>query len=257
MLQQPSSKDDQVRQNCAELSTYPKQLTPGRKSCIFWYLDSGWVILKEKSISQIILHGRTMTNKTKTKLFSTNPWKNVSFLGWQNTSSWYLMPKSKSVQIFVKSISQNCHIDHQRLVSGSKIVITFWCDIWNLLSSKIDRGTEKGTNSGRQDWPSTWLFANRGSHFLTLMLEFLPKRERDDPQMWASAAYILVWADRRKVQFSAILNDNWFIFKIESVCQYSEHLNVTFWFIILSLVFDLWPKWYQISEKNLNFWHSY
>ena len=83
------------------------------------------------------------------------------------------------------------------------------------------------------------------------------KRERDHPQMWASSAYILVWADRWKVQFSAILNDNWIKFKIESVCQHSEHLNVTFWFIIQSLVLDLWAKWYQIQEKNLIFWHSY
>ena len=102
-----------------------------------------------------------------------------------------------------------------------------------------------------------FLFVNRGSHFLTLMLEFLPKRERDDPQMCASAAYILVWADRWKVQFSAILNDNWIDFKIESVCQHSEHLNVTFWFMMILLVLDLLAKFCQISEKNLNFWHSY
>ena len=115
----------------------------------------------------------------------------------------------------------------------------------------------KETNSGRQDWPPTWLFVNRGSHFLTLMLEFLPKRGRDDQQIWASSAYILVWADRWKVQFSAILNDNWINFKIESVCQHYELLNVTFWFMLISLVLDLLAKFCQISEKNLNFWHSY
>ena len=80
----------------------------------FGILNSEWNILKEKTISQIILCGRIRSIKTKTKLFLTYPWKNISFLGWQNTSSWYLM--KKPVQIFVKSIAQNCHIDHQRLV---------------------------------------------------------------------------------------------------------------------------------------------
>ena len=60
--------------------------------------------------------GESCQVKTNAKPFSTNPWKNVSFLGWQNTSSRYFMPKSKLVQIFVKSIAQNCHIDHQRVV---------------------------------------------------------------------------------------------------------------------------------------------
>ena len=84
------------------------------KNNFFGILNSEWDILKEKSISQIILYGRIRSNKTKTKPFLTYPWKNVSFLGWQNTSSWYLVPKS--VHIFVKSIAQNCHIDQQRVV---------------------------------------------------------------------------------------------------------------------------------------------
>ena len=217
----------------------------------FGILNSGWDILKEKSISQIILYGRIRPNKTKTKLFLTYPWKNVSFLGWQNASSCYLMSKSKYLsKVLLKIVILTTR--------GWFRAHKFRCDIWDLLPLKIDHGTEKGTNSVmRQYWPSTRLFTSRGSHFHTLMLEFLPKRERDDPQVWASAAYILVWADRWKVHFSAILNDNWIKFKIESVCQHSEHLNFTFWFRIQPLVLDLWAKWYQIQEKNLIFWHSY
>ena len=97
----------------------------------FGILNSGCVILKEKSISLIILHGRIMSNKTKNQTTFDKSMKEclISRLA----KHILLIPHAKE-QIFVKSIAQNCHIDHQRVVQGSKIVITFWCDIWNLLS---------------------------------------------------------------------------------------------------------------------------
>ena len=43
MLQQTWNKDDQIRHNCAELSTYLKQLTSGRTSYIFLVHLEWWV----------------------------------------------------------------------------------------------------------------------------------------------------------------------------------------------------------------------
>ena len=171
-------------------------------------LNSGWVILKEKSISQIILHRRIMTNKTKRQTIFNQSMKECLISRFSKHI--LLIPHAKTgANICQKYCSKLSYWPPEGCL-GLKSCdhVQVRCDIWNLLSLKIDHGTEKGTNSARQYWPSTRLFTSRGSHFHTLMLEFLPKRERDDPQMGASAAYILVWADRWKVQFSAILNDN-------------------------------------------------
>ena len=105
----------------------------------------------------------------------------------------------------------------------------------------------------RSSWPITHFLPTDCHH----SSNYRQNSEKTDRQTCASAAYILVWADRWKVQFSAILFDNWTNFKIESVCQHYELLNVTFWFMIISLVLDLLAEFCQISEKNLNFWHSY
>ena len=74
---------------------------------------SGWVILKEKSISQIILHGRIMSNKTKHQTIFNKSMKECLISRLAKHIFSILHAKE---QIFVKSIAQNCHIDHQRVV---------------------------------------------------------------------------------------------------------------------------------------------
>ena len=214
---------------------------------------SGWVILKEKSISQIILHGRIMSNKTKHQTIFNKSMKEclISRLA----KHILLIPCAKE-QIGANNCQKHCSkLSYWQPEGGLGLKSCDHIQVQYLESALIED----------RSWNKCWearltlnmTFCQQRITFITLILEFLPKKERDDPQMWASAAYILVWADRWKVQFSAILFDNWTNFKIESVCQHYELLNVTFWFMIISLVLDLLAEFCQISEKNLNFWHSY
>ena len=214
---------------------------------------SGWVILKEKSISQIILHGRIMSNKTKHQTIFNKSMKECLFS--RLAKHILLIPCAKE-QIGANNCQKHCSkLSYWQPEGGLGLKSCDHIQVQYLESALIED----------RSWNKCWearltlnmTFCQQRITFITLILEFLPKKERDDPQKWASVAYILVWADRWKVQFSAILSDNWINFKIESFCQQSDYLNVTFWFMILSLVLVLWAKWYQISEKNLNFWHSY
>ena len=78
------------------------------------------------------------------------------------------------------------------------------------------------------NWPIAHCSPTECHHFSN----YRQNSEKTDRQTCASAAYILVWADRWKVQFSAIWHDNWINLKIERVCQHYALLKFPGWFVI-------------------------